>query len=117
MDGAARRMEIGRGVPPPLKFAKQFLVVELSTPARRGRGAPKGNRNAVTHGAYAAPSRARRAEIRAMVERAEALIVRAGMVTSSLKKLAGVGGMLGSEASPHEIASGRLYGVRNPSSR
>src|ERR1700733_1359971 len=27
------------------------------------------------------------------------------MVTSSLKKLAGVGGMLGSEASPHEIAS------------
>jgi hypothetical protein len=42
--------------------------------ARRGPGAPKGNRNAVRHGLYTAQGRARRAEIKALLASCKAAI-------------------------------------------
>jgi len=57
-----------RGTPPP-----HFLQTIPDAPARRGSGAPLGNRNAVKHGRRTAEMRALRAEVRLAVQKAKAL--------------------------------------------
>jgi hypothetical protein len=48
--------------------------VLLSPPAQKRRGAPKGNRNAVTHGRYTADQRALRKRIRALIKNVHATL-------------------------------------------
>jgi hypothetical protein len=53
--------------------------------ARRGPGAPKGNRNAVRHGLYTAQGRARRAEIKALLASLKAAVKRGEKVLAKRK--------------------------------
>ncbi len=53
--------------------------------ARRGPGAPKGNRNAVRHGLYAAEGRARKAEVEALIAQAKAYIKRVDRIVAKRK--------------------------------
>lgn len=53
--------------------------------ARRGPGAPKGNRNAVRHGLYTAQGRARRAEVKALLASLKAAIKRGEKVLAKRK--------------------------------
>jgi hypothetical protein len=62
--------------------------------ARRGPGAPKGNRNAVRHGLYTAQGRARRAEVKALLARLKAAVKRGEKVLAKRKARA---------ANPHKI--------------
>jgi hypothetical protein len=60
--------ENGGGTPSP-----HFCKTIPEAPARRGPGAPFGNRNAVKHGRHTAEMRALRAEVRFAVLKARAL--------------------------------------------
>jgi len=53
--------------------------------ARRGPGAPKGNRNAVRHGLYTAQGRARRAKVKALLASCKAAIKRGEKVLAKRK--------------------------------
>lgn len=53
--------------------------------ARRGPGAPKGNRNAVRHGLYTAQGRARRAEVKALLASLKAAVKRGEKVLAKRK--------------------------------
>jgi len=60
-------------------------VLAAKKEARRGPGAPKGNRNAVRHGLYTAKGRARRAEIKALLASCKAAIKRGEKVLAKRK--------------------------------
>ncbi len=74
--------------PPHSQIAKNNYVASPSS-AKRRPGAPKGNRNAVRHGAYTAEGRAadaaREAEVEALLAGTRALIARIDRIVARRK--------------------------------
>jgi hypothetical protein len=68
-----------------LRIAVSSEAAAGSAPERRGLGAPKGNRNAVRHGLYAAQGHARRAEVKALLARLKAAVKRGEKVLAKRK--------------------------------
>jgi hypothetical protein len=71
----------------PGGYPPRISEVQIAGPAKRRRGAPLGNRNRLKHGAFSKATVRRKAEIHALVAKAEALIVRAGMVAKARQAL------------------------------
>jgi hypothetical protein len=69
------------------RYPPRISEVQFAGPAKRRRGAPLGNRNRLKHGAFSQAAIRRRGEIYALVAKAEALVVRAGMVAKARKAL------------------------------
>jgi hypothetical protein len=57
--------------------------VQILAPPKRRRGAPLGNRNRLKHGAFSQAAARRKADILALIAKAETVIVRAGMVAKA----------------------------------
>ena|ERR1051326_1066132 len=80
--------------------------------ARRGRGAPKGNRNAVRHGLYAAEGRARKAQVDALAAQAKAWIKRLDRIVAKRKARAAKPRKIRLVPGAIRTASGQLIFVR-----
>lgn len=83
-----------------------------SPPARRGPGAPEGNRNAVRHGLYAAEGRARKAQVEALAAQAEAYIKRVDRIIAKRKARAAKPRKIRLVPGAIRTASGQLIFVR-----